>query len=275
MNCITHLERMLDQADSIDVREGKLAYSRYHAVMCELSRRYSMELEKVIAVFVSLSPNSDYYGNLRSTVSVLAGIFHNVPEDQVTISTYKHCRDRAFLYGKGKRVFLQETKGPKITNFYHNVLDPSDTRWVTIDGHMSAIWRNQNLTMREALVKGRREYNEIADAVKKIAFYNHLIPNQLQAILWFTRKRLFKVKFEPQGGLFEYADNDVWKTSVDVSTLTPYVYRGNDDQGNQTADMAGNAQGPSHSKVPDRPWAGSGLDVGLLHFREQGDLDFL
>lgn len=218
---ISNLEKWLDRADAIDMEEGLLAYQRYHMVMAQMSIAFSISLEKVIAVFVSLSPNNDYVGNLRSTVSVLAGINHGVDEERITISTYKHCRKRAFQYGTGERDFLKETKGPKITNFYHNLLDPLDSRYVTIDGHMNAIWQDKNLTMKEAIVRNNREYNEIAYAVKKLAFREMMLPNQLQAVLWFTRKRVRNIKSENQFDLL-LPKGDLWKTSRSLNEIRPY-----------------------------------------------------
>ena len=211
---------MLRQADAIDMQEGLLAYQRYHDVMAQMSQQYSIEIEKVIAVFVSTSPNNDYVNNLRSTISILAGIYHGVPEEQVTISRYKHCRARAWQYATGQRNFLRETKGPKVINFYHNILDPTDNRYVTIDGHMSAIWQNKNLTMKEALIS-KGEYNEISAAVKKLAFREMMLPNQLQAILWFTRKRVCNIKSENQFDLL-LPKGDLWKTSRNIKDLKPY-----------------------------------------------------
>lgn len=216
-----NLARMFKRADAIDLHEGQLAYQRYHNVMVQLSQKFSIELEKVIAVFASTSPNNDYYGNLRSTVSVLAGIYHGVPLEQITISTYNHCRDRAYQYGTGQRDFLKENKGPKIFNFFQNLLDPNDNRYVTIDEHMSAIWQDKNLTMKEAIVRTKKEYNEIADAVKRLAFDAAMLPNQYQAVLWFTRKRLHNIKSEMQFDLL-VPKGDLWKTSRDINELKPY-----------------------------------------------------
>jgi hypothetical protein len=220
---IDNLRLMLERTDAIDMREGKLAYERYNEVMRQIADLYQFEISKVIAAFVSLSPNSDYAGNLRSTISVLDGIRSGTPCEYINVSTYKHCRNRAFAYATGARVFLEETKGPKITNFYHNLLDPQDSRFVTIDGHMVAAWKAQNLTMKEALVSARG-YREIAGEVKRLAFENYMLPNQLQAVLWFTHKRLANSKYDPQGSLFNSPD-DLWNTSVDVSSLRPYRTR--------------------------------------------------
>jgi hypothetical protein len=217
-----NLETMLAQADAVDMREGALAYFRYQEVMHDIASLYDYPLDRVVAVFCALSPNSDYKGNLRSTVSVLRGLREGVPPSDIVVSTYNHCKYRAIEYAKGQP-FLDRVKGPKITNFYHNILNPHDNRWVTIDGHMSAIWQGKDLTMKEAII-GRRTYNEIAHAVKALAFRQCLLPNQLQAILWFTRKRTARIKYDAQGQLFA-ASEDLWGTIHLANEIKPYQIR--------------------------------------------------
>lgn len=218
-----NLHSMFSQADADDVREGLLAYQRYHQVMRDLCDCYNNKLENVIATFVALSPNNDYIGNLRSTMSVLRGVQEARPLQDIKVTTYKHCRDRAYNYALGVVPFLTTAKGPKITNFYYNVLNPMDNRFVTIDGHMAAAWRGKNQTMKEAIIKGKREYFEIADAVKQLAFENFMLPNQYQAIVWFTRKRVLRVKVRQenlQRDLFLPQD-DMWRTYQNIKELEP------------------------------------------------------
>lgn len=201
-----NLRAMLKLANDEDRAEGLRAYARYHEVMCGLSDKYGVPLDRVVAVFVSLSPNSDYVGNLRSTVSVLAGAVNGDGVQQVQVSTYRHCLLRAWAYVQGDARFLERTKGPKVRAFYHNVLNPLDYRHVTIDGHMTAIWRGQDLTMRQALVYNRKEYDEISNACKSLAFENYLVPCELQAILWHTRKRVKRIKYDAQPNLWPIDD---------------------------------------------------------------------
>jgi hypothetical protein len=104
---------MFKQADAVDISEGLLAYQRYHEVMKAIADKYNFPIEKVIAVFVSTSPNNDYLGNLRSTVSILDGINKHLLPAEITISTYKHCRDRAYEYATGVRDFLKGNQRPK------------------------------------------------------------------------------------------------------------------------------------------------------------------
>lgn len=218
------MSRMFAKADPTDLNEGMIAYERYHIVMRRLSEKYGFTMGQVCAVFCSLSPNSDYAGNLRSTVSVLQGINERRPDADIVVSTYRHCMLRAISYARGHRSFIAETKGPKIINFYHNILTPHSQRWVTIDGHMVAIWRNTpKATMRQSLCS-KREYEEIAQDCKGLAFRNFMLPQQMQAILWFARKRSLNVKYDPQHDLF--ADQgDAWKTARNVDDIRPYLKR--------------------------------------------------
>lgn len=246
------LEAMWARADRVDIDEGRLAYFRYHQVMRGIADLYDADLPRVVAAFCSLSPNSDYLGNLRSTVSVLEGMRRGIPDDEIIVATYNHCKTRAIAYLRGERMFLGETKGLKITNFYHNVLSPHDNKWVTIDGHMVAIARGQNLTMKEAILKGSREYREIAHHVKAMAFDTFLLPHQLQAVLWFARKRIFNVKYDPQGSLF-HGSTDQWRTLVDVAELKPYPIRSQDDQERKRTDTAGGVCLRERGSAPEIP----------------------
>lgn len=232
------LEAMFQRADPIDLEEGLLAYQRYHLVMQKIADRFDLPLSRVVAAFVSLSPNSSYQHNLRSTISVIDGFKRGKTAAQIVVSTYGHCKIRALDYVAGHKDFLKETKGPKIISFYHNVFDPNDGHFVTVDGHMSCIWQGRNMTMREALIPAR-EYREIRDATRALAFRNYMRPCQMQAILWFVRKRLSNVIYDPQFDLFA-GQADVWKTFVDVNLIKPY--RSNDDVNSAQSQQAGIGQ---------------------------------
>lgn len=218
-----NLSAMFSKADAIDVAEGKLAYSRYHLLMKEIAAKYDTPLDRVIAAFCSLSPNSDYIGNLRSLISVLEGLALGIEPERIIVSTYNHCKLRAIEYLRGSRCFVNETKGPKIMNFYHNISHPEDTRWVTIDGHIVAAARGIKATMKDALI-GVRDYRDISSVIKRLAFKEFLLPNQYQAILWFTRKRILNVKYSPQISLLHGKD-DAWQTSQFLIDLQPYPFR--------------------------------------------------
>jgi len=196
-----NLQRFIGRADAIDLRDGVNAYRIYHRVIKNFALSYAAKFEPTLAAFCALSPQNDYYGNLRSLASVLHAVQHSLPLEGVTVSTYKHCRDRAYAYLTGKADFLSTVKGLKIRAFYANILDPEDPKPVTIDGHMVCAWRGINVPMQSASVKPA-EYDEIAQGVRDLAEEINLLPNQVQAIIWLTRKRLQRIKYDPQLNLF-------------------------------------------------------------------------
>lgn len=215
-----HLRKMYEQADDIDRAEGRLAYQRYHEVIRMFADEYSAPFDRTLAAFVALSPNNDYFSNLRSLASVLQEWQKQGSEVNATVSTYNHCRRRAWGYLTGEMRFLDVVKGPKIRAFYHNILDPDCRKHVTVDGHMVCAYRGVDLIMKDATVR-RAEYRRIENSCKRLARELDLIPNQLQAIIWFARKRTRHIKYEPQLDMFRDT-GDVWRTIITPEEARPY-----------------------------------------------------
>lgn len=226
---VRNLVAMYNQADETDRREGLLAYERYNIVLKGIARAYNFEFENTVAAFVQLSPNNDYYGNLRSLVSVMRGIREGVPLDRITVSTYKTARDRAYRHLAHDAEFPGESRGPKIIAFYHNIVDPKDPQYVTIDGHMVACWAGLNrATMKESLVSAA-DYRVIESDLKELAAALGLVPCQLQATLWFARKRVLQIRYNGQFKLFDQDWTDQWGTVVLPENIIPFP---NSESGN-------------------------------------------
>jgi len=187
---------VLEQADTHDRQAGLIAYQMYHECLRGIANHYQTGFCQTVAAFAALSPNNDYTGNLRSLVSLIQGVQSGLPVDQITVSTYKACRDRAHGFLTGEKDFLMETGGPKTRAFYHNILKPECPRHITIDGHMYGVYAGERMTMVEAIrvVRGS-SYEKIAQEFIQVARRNKLVPNQLQAILWFTWKRIHTVVY--------------------------------------------------------------------------------
>jgi hypothetical protein len=215
---LANLEYVFGHVDNIDCMAGKAAYRNYHNLLRQLSDLYGFGFVQTVAAFAALSPNNDYMGNLRSTVSLMQGIKSNKLPEDITISTYRACGERAYNYLIGEKDFLVSTKGKKTINFYRNILHPDDAKWVTIDGHMYGMWVGCPIVMKE-VAHIKIPYETIASAVKTLAKRNSLLPNQMQATLWFVWKRMNNIVFERQLPLL---NNDPWKLALDVSTIKPF-----------------------------------------------------
>jgi hypothetical protein len=206
-NKVNHLDNVravLEKADHMDLRDGLLAYPRHNATLSRLAAHYGASVPGTVAAFCALSPNNDYIGNLRSTVTLLRGFRDGLAVEDLTVSTYKACARRAWRCLQGED-FLSFTEGKKTRAFYQNIMDPSDPFPVTIDGHMMSVWCAKRMTMKEAVMR-RMPYDEIAEGIRIVAGERGMIPNRLQSILWFTWKRLHNILYRPQMDLFKCDD---------------------------------------------------------------------
>jgi hypothetical protein len=218
---VTNLLALLDKADATDRLEGRLAYVRYREMMGRVAQHYGAPLDRTTAAFVAMSPNNDYLGNLRSLVSVLHWMGQGYCADRIAVSSYGHCKIRAMSYLRGEADFLETAKGKKIRAFYHNIMYPDRTEHVTVDGHMVCAWRAQNLTMKQAIIRNNYEYDSIVHGVRAVADRLGMIPCEVQATIWFVRKRTARVLFDPQLDMFDQAD-DRWRTLIDLKRVQPY-----------------------------------------------------
>lgn len=213
------LQRFYAMASAVELAQALEAYPSYHYMLNCIATQYKQPLDRVVAAFVSLSPNSDYMGNLRSLVSVLEGLRHGVALEAVVVSTYNHCKQRAWKYLLGELDFVHTTKGKKILNFYHNILEPKNPLWVTVDGHIVAAWYGaDNMTMKQALLNART-YEQIKSGVQQLALAEGLVPNQYQAVVWFVRKRFLGIRYDLQYDLFSDRAGIVW------DRVQPYPFR--------------------------------------------------
>ena len=207
-----NIERVFAQVDDTDYKAGRVAYANYNKTLRMMASAYGTGFVQTVAAFVALSPNNDYMGNIRSLKTLIIGWKAGNRIEDLSISTYNACKIRAWAYLRGERDFLMDTRGPKTRAFYHNILAPTDTKHVTIDGHMMNIYIGEVRPLVE-VARIRIPYDKISAEFKIVARKNGLIPSQLQAMLWFTWKRINKIVYSPQLALFN-ADDDRWGLKI-------------------------------------------------------------
>lgn len=216
-----NLHEMYLRADDVDKREALTAYPRYHEMMRRIADEYGQSLPAVTAAFCALSPNSDYFGNLRSLVSVLKGLRDGAPPDRITVSTYGHCKVRAIAYLQGAPFDTPE-RGMKTKSFYRNILEPHCPCSVTIDGHIIAAYvADDDLVMKDAGI-GKAQYTEIALVISALAVHKGLLPSQVQAAIWFARKRSVGIRYDPRRDMFA-DESDQWGIIVPIECIRPYT----------------------------------------------------
>lgn len=216
-----NLKDLYDQASAGDREQGVKSYPCYHDTLQGYARFYAAPFVQTVEAFAALSPNNDLHGNLRSLASLLQARMAREPLDTAIVSTYRACAERAWGYLSGDVSFLDTVKGPKITAFRHNILYPTTSTQVTVDGHMVGAWLGDQLTMSEAnLALNPAMYREIAQAIRGIARREKIPVPAAQATLWITKKRLSGVKYDPQIDLFTRETR--WSGVISPRTCPPY-----------------------------------------------------
>ena len=218
-----NLTKLFGQADEIDKVDGCKAYIRYHDLLRSIADYYETDFLKTCAAFCALSPNNDYVGNLRSLVTLLDLKQRGEDMYRGTVSTYKHCRDRAITYLTGEADYLSTVRGQKITAFYHNITDPTLWGPVTVDGHIVAAYiGNPDMKMKEAVHwLTRTRYVEVERCIQELASQQRLMPHQVQAILWFTRKRTLGIKYSNQMDMLG-PPGQGQRVTFDLDHIKPY-----------------------------------------------------
>lgn len=202
--------------EQCDLDAGRLAYPSYYEMVKRISNHYRFDFPRCVEAFAALSPNSDYLGNMRSLVSLLQGINEG---REYTVSTYKACALRAETYLLGTVDFLATVKGPKIRAFRNCIMDPLECNEFVLDGHMIAIALGKPMTMTEAQLAMRKVgYHRLEDAYIGFARRSGLRLPELQAALWYCRKRVEGIKFTTQKD-FWYDDA---RLLYPVADIRPY-----------------------------------------------------
>jgi hypothetical protein len=224
MSGTDNILRVFRRADQIDLDEGLSAYFHYRQMMESLGTFYGYPMERVAAAFSALSPNNDYVGNLRSLVSVMLGHKAGLPPAGITVTSYRACARRAYLYLDGVP-FLDHARGPKTRSFFVNITRPWLPHFVTVDGHMVSVWRGERLRMKEVAttkaVSSHRRYERVADDFRLVAHRLGILPSQVQAVAWFVWKRINNIVFDSQLSLLRPGDQ--WRLHLAPEEIKPYA----------------------------------------------------
>lgn len=193
---VDNLQKVFNQASRHDTTAGLDAFLNYNRIMNKLADKCKTTPETAAAVFSALSPNNDYFGNLRDAHTLLKAAREGKTLNDFVVSTYGQNKRKAWRIAHGEDP-LELIVAKKTRSFFRNIVDPRDPEPVTVDGHMVNVWRYK----RESLVGLRfphKLYDEIAEGVRQLATVHKLVPCQVQSIIWMTWRRLHGIRSSQQ-----------------------------------------------------------------------------
>lgn len=178
MNLITKYKQVKDFSGLNWYREG-------HSWACAVAEKYSLSLVAVCGVISALSPATNWEQNKRDTIHVIRGT------KGYKCGTYgKNVIKAKQILKTGIPSFNRKT-GAKTYNFFHNLLEPDNSAFVTVDRHGYFIATGETYTSGLHLAKYNRIAGQYIAASKKLG----LLPNELQAVLWCDYRIKENIKF--------------------------------------------------------------------------------
>lgn len=162
-----------------DYKNGSRWYKDANGFSLSLASKYNVQPFVAAGVISALSPMKSW--DLNKKISERALKYHTLRGlhwyvQVKKVKKIKYCTDITEIDSI--------LGGPKTTNFFHNIYDPSDIQWLTVDTHMSmiALGKAQKFTPKQ--------YNFIKEEYRKFAEKIGMNPISLQASLWCTYKRV-------------------------------------------------------------------------------------
>jgi hypothetical protein len=254
----SQVEKTFKSASDEERAYGLHWYENAHAFAQTLSDHYHITVAQAAAVIASLSPQVLWERNQMMAIKFLMNpaeaTFKSDGKYQSLVGQNQGNEDKAraaLVPGTDldKLMTGVEPNARKQLNFFHNLLDPTDNKWVTMDRHAINLAIGKPLDDNDAKrVLNAVKYNGFAQAYRDAAAKLNLSPNTVQAITWanwrdnyspgnakseklqatFTRQRDELMKAEGLGTLVESETDDINEPPIEIpglpDVLQPYTY---------------------------------------------------
>jgi hypothetical protein len=172
-----NLDRVAEISTLSIYNESKEWYPKARKIAQELSKKYNRKLNTVCALISVFSPQKAWHHNLILTEDYLK-------HGKARHTTTQVEKARAIL-NRGDVNMDSIIGGEKTINFYHNILNPQDSRYCTIDSHMYQLM----LGTMEVKKMTTKQYRFLKEELITFAKKNNRVPSEQQAELWITWKQ--------------------------------------------------------------------------------------
>ena len=168
-----------------EINEGKQWYNQAHDFTFDLAMEYNLSHNKVIGFTSCLSPRTEWEVNKRKVKQLLnsgsVGCTGSMKEKIKSIWTTD---DSEYI--------MKILNGNKTKNFFMNIKNHKDSRFVTIDTHaVRAAVLDYNRKLQDVKLSVN-QYSNFATVYKNVANKVNLTPAELQAVIWIKIKNSYK-----------------------------------------------------------------------------------
>jgi hypothetical protein len=186
---MNNFEKVYLQSTETEKIIGLQWYSDQHNYLKDMASHFDVPMELVCGITAVLSPSISWQSNVNLTYHVLK--FKGKIPSNIKTPCYRINLKKAIKIYKKKRVF-PTLSGPKVTQFYLNLLNPFDDNNITIDSFMIGCFYDISDRKNVGKHAGKKSIEFLKSEIKELAVKYDLLPLQFQAIVWISYHRIVK-----------------------------------------------------------------------------------
>lgn len=164
-------------------------YTDQHNYLKDMAQHFDVSLNVVCGITAVLSPMVSWQENVNMTYRVLK--FKGKVPKNIKMPGFRRNMNKALGIYRTKQVF-PHLSGPKVTQFYHNLLNPFCDDAITIDTFMIACYYDSQDKGMIKKYTSEKHVEHLKGELREIAIKYMLLPLQLQAIIWLTYHRIVR-----------------------------------------------------------------------------------
>ena len=178
---------------SLNKSKGKGWYKSAHKAAKSLSRKYKIPLYKVSGVISALSPRNKWLTNLKDTETLLEAFNNGLALEDFKVSTFNRNKEKAWklMSLRSEQEVEALLNGKKTQNFFWNIYQPEDPKYVTLDTHMFGVVQKERVVSKSF---SNKQYEEVKQQFIEFALARNLTPNVVQAVCWNNYRTLYGIK---------------------------------------------------------------------------------
>jgi len=168
------IKQQLDKVEPWNYDNGLDWYNEAHDEAVKLGEDYGIGTGRAAAIIAVLSPGTAWERNLKDARLVCE------QGEYATVTTYPANKEKALSILKHSDTYYNYVRGSKVRSFFDNILSPDTSEAVTLDRHMLRFI----CKIGDKIFSSSRNYQSIAERIRRRAKKVGIRPCQLQAALW-------------------------------------------------------------------------------------------
>lgn len=174
-------EELIDFYYSKSRKEDEDWYQEARDYCEDLSNEYQIPLRVVVGILASLSPKKRWELNKKMTETFLEcqECKHTLTQSQKARTILMIVNKETILNEREQDRYIMATLGGEKTKaFYHNIMYPQTSGYVTLDAHMLKIFNKGNLKIT------KNQYQALSNYFIQKAYKYQIPVSALQARIW-------------------------------------------------------------------------------------------